>query len=149
MLLPLPPASVCNRSLRFHSSLTAMQMGFGAPEHLVHLANLMYIVWFLQRAGYGSLELSDYHTAEQQAEKADLRGMETRRWMLDDEGYPPFERILSLHDQQIGAAPAHAIISAENELARFLASDSPSLLPDSALKPGAPTLEQDTGQCTA
>ncbi|PLZ02467.1 hypothetical protein CY652_10090 [Burkholderia sp. WAC0059] len=129
MLLPLPAAAVRNRSLKFHACLETVRRGFGQPQHLVELASLMYITWFLQRAGYGDLPLAQFHEAEQYMELANRRGAEKGTWLLDNEGYPSFECLLTLHDQQLSAAPAHAIVSAEDELMRFIDGDSPSPLP--------------------
>lgn len=132
MLLPLPSVAADRRSLKFHACLVTVRRGFGRPEHLVELASLMYIAWFLQRAGYGHLPLTKFHQAEQYMELANRRGAEDGAWFIDDAGYPFFEHILALHDQQLAIAPAHAIVSAEDELARFISGSAPSPLPAAA-----------------
>lgn len=132
MLLPLPPVVVRNRSLKFHACFATVRKGFGSAEHLAELASVMYIAWFLQHAGYGDLSLAQFRDAEQYMECANQRGAETGTWFLDDEGYPFFERILLLHDRQLADAPAYAIVTAEDQLLRFIASDAPSPLPPPA-----------------
>ncbi|KNH09184.1 hypothetical protein BRCH_01321c [Candidatus Burkholderia brachyanthoides] len=129
MLLPLPPAAADRRSLKFHACLLTVRKDFGTTEHLVELASLMYVAWFLQRAGYGDLPLTEFHRAEQYMDLANQRGAENGVWSIDDAGYPYFEHRLALHDQQIAAAPAHAIVSAEDDLARFIAGTAQSPLP--------------------
>lgn len=89
----------------------------------------MYTTWFLQRAGYGELPLAQFHAAEQHMEAANRRGAGTDAWHLDEDGYPFFERILVLHDQQLDTAPAHAIIEADDALMRFIRGTKPSPLP--------------------
>ncbi len=89
----------------------------------------MYVTWFLQRAGYGELSLAQFHAAEQYMEAANRRGVDTDAWYLDEDGYPFFQRILALHDRQLDAAPAHAVIEADEELMLFVRGTKPSPLP--------------------
>lgn len=98
-------------------------------EHLVELASVMYVSWFLQRAGHGDLPLDEFRFAEQYMEIANRRGALENVWRLDDDGYPFFEHILLLHDRQLDMAPAYAVIEAEGELRAFISSTAPSPLP--------------------
>ncbi len=129
LLLPLRLAATRARSLKFHAYLTTVRNGFGSIEHLVELASVMYISWFLQRAGYGDLPLDEFHIAEQYMEIANRRGALEGLWCLDEDGYPFFEHILLLHDHQLDMAPAYAVIEAEGELRDFISSTAPSPLP--------------------
>ncbi len=89
----------------------------------------MYVTWFLQRTGFGELPLAQFHAAEQYMETANRRGAETNAWYLDEDGYPYFERILTLHDRQLDAAPAPSLIEADEELMCFIRRTKPSPLP--------------------
>ncbi|CAH2902158.1 MAG: hypothetical protein PCALPYG88_5694 [uncultured Paraburkholderia sp.] len=129
MLLPLPREAARARSLKFHAALATVRLGFGCAEHLAALARAMYVSWFLQRAGYGELPLAQFHVAGHCMETANRRGVETDAWYFDEDGYPFFERILTLHDRQLDAAPAHALIEADDELMRFVRGTKPSPLP--------------------
>ncbi|MBU9363484.1 hypothetical protein [Burkholderia multivorans] len=129
MLLPLPREAARARSLKFHAALVTVRLGLGCAEHLAALARAMYVSWFLQRAGYGELPLAQFHAAEQYMETANRRGVDTDAWYFDEDGYPFFERILTLHDLQLDATPAHALIKADEELMRFIHGTEPSPLP--------------------
>ncbi|MDR8402164.1 Fis family transcriptional regulator [Paraburkholderia sp. USG1] len=129
MLLPLPATAVRTRSLKFHAGLATVRAGFGTAEHLVELASVMYVAFFLRRAGYGALPVERFHDAEDAMETANRRGAETGTWFLDDDCYSVFGEILTLHDLQLAEAPAHAIIAAEDDLMRFIDGTVPSPLP--------------------
>ncbi|PQV44147.1 hypothetical protein [Paraburkholderia sp. BL21I4N1] len=129
MLLPLPDSAVRTQSLKFHACLATVCCGFGSADHLVELASVMYIAYFLQRAGYGALPLERFHEAEDVMETANRRGAQTDTWLLDDDGYPVFGALLTLHDRQLATAPAHAVVAAEGELMRFIDGAAPSPLP--------------------
>lgn len=129
LLLPLPLAATRARSLKFHACLTTVRKGFGSTEHLVELASVMYVSWFLQRAGYGDLPLEEFHAAEQYMEIANRRGALENLWCLDKDGYPFFEHILQLHDRQLDTAPAYAIVQAEGNLRDFINGTASSPLP--------------------
>lgn len=106
-----------------------VRQGFGKAEHLVELASVMYVAYFLQRGGYGVPSFEQFHEAEDAMERANRRGAENGTWFLDDDDYALFEGILALHDRQLDGAPAHAILHAEHQLARFIAGDTQSPLP--------------------
>lgn len=95
----------------------------------VELASAMYVAYFLQRAGYGAPPLEHFHDAEEAIERANRRGAETDTWFLADDDFPLLEDVLALHDRQLDSAPAHAVLDAEDQLARFIAGDAPSPLP--------------------
>ncbi|WP_144152862.1 hypothetical protein [Paraburkholderia sp. BCC1885] len=129
MLLPLPAATVRNLLLEYHLSLLSVRRGAGTAELLVNLARAMYLTYFLQEAGYGTPSFSQFHEAEDAMERANRWGYETGIWMLDDAGYPLFEAIVNLHDRQLAKAPAHAVLSADDRLSRFVAGSLRSPLP--------------------
>jgi hypothetical protein len=128
MLLPLPAATVRDLSLEYHLSLTSVRHGAGNAVLLVNLAKVMYLTYFLQDAGYVQT-FDRFHETEKAMERANRRGCETDQWYLDDGDYALFEAILTLHDQQLILAPAHAVLSANTRLNRFIAGDAPSPLP--------------------
>ncbi|MBA9948185.1 hypothetical protein D7207_26500 [Burkholderia cepacia] len=125
--MPASATSMC--SLKFHACLTIVRVGFGNAEHLVELASVMYIAYLLQHKGYGTQPVERFHEAEDAMECVNRRGLETGTWRLDDAAYPRFAELLTLHDRQLADAPAHVIITAEDELMRFIGSTTPSPLP--------------------
>jgi hypothetical protein len=60
-------------------------------------------------------------------------------WSLPDAGCAIVETILALHDQQLASAPAHLLMTAQERLNRFIASNRvSSITPDTAVHAASP-----------
>jgi len=72
--------------------------------------------------------------AEAALERSAARARCNDGWSLQDDDCAVLERILALHDRQLGCVPAHVFEAAFEHLQRFLKSDrqSPVSAPESA-----------------
>lgn len=129
MLLPMDPASVRKQSLTYHLALVACRDGHGNRHLFNELARVMYVAWFLQRAGYGAEPVDQYKLAECAVEAALALAHISGEWELADEAVQVFGRLLALHDSQLAVAPLHKVIEAEQRLRHFLAGTASSPIP--------------------
>jgi hypothetical protein len=130
LLLPMDRASARELSLAHHLALAACRRD-GGNKHLINeLARAVYMAYFLQLAGFGSLTVSTFHDAERALESALARAAKIDDWKLADDETSLFEVILALHDDQLARAPMHRVVDAEKRLRAFVMGSAPSPLAD-------------------
>jgi hypothetical protein len=117
------------RSLSYHLALDCWRRGHGNGRVVNELLRVIYIAWFLQRAGYGEEPIEIFKTAECIAEIALIKAHDSGQcdaWSLDEDLLLSFERILALHDAQMATVPLHRYDDAERSLLAFLRGAAPS-----------------------
>jgi hypothetical protein len=132
MLLPMHKTSAREQSLSYHLALVACRAGHGNSYLFNELMRTVYVAWFLQQDGYGNERVVLFKTAEYAVEAALELAHESNEWVLAEDAVPAFERLLSLHDAQLVAAPLHKVIDAEHRLRQFLAGTARSPIPEAA-----------------
>jgi hypothetical protein len=130
MLLPMDKATLQEQSLAYHLALTTCCDGQGNGHLFNVLMRVIYVAWFLQRAGYGNEPVQHYKLAEVAVEAALGSAHQSGEWHLDESAAPAFEKLLSLHDSQLNVAPLYKVIEAEKQLKRFLDGTSSSPIPE-------------------
>jgi hypothetical protein len=125
MLLPYPASYVRDRSLHWHLALAAFRTGKGNGELLAELAKVLYLTWYLQKAGFGERAQEDYFRAEKVLDIT-ARISSKDIWLIDTEDCEPIVRILDLHEQQLRAAPAYVVTNAAERVERFGRSERKS-----------------------
>lgn len=88
---------------------------------------VVYLSWFLQRAGYGDYPAEQFKIAEYAVKATLVHAHETGEWKIPSDTVADFEALIALYDAQLASAPLHAVLEAEQKLMTFLggASDSP------------------------
>ncbi|HEX7914022.1 MAG TPA: hypothetical protein VF534_38915 [Paraburkholderia sp.] len=124
-LLPHSAAYVREQSLRWHLALAAFQAGKGNGELLAKLVKALYLAWYLQQAGFGTLEREHYLDAERVLDAA-ARGAGQNIWHIAPADCAPITRLLDLHELQLQSAPVFAIEEAQSRVAHFGRSDKRS-----------------------
>lgn len=115
-----------DQSLANHLALAACRSGHGSGHLINELMRVVYLGWFLQRAGYGSLPIEQFKIAECAVEATLMRAQDSGQWALPADTLVDFEALLALYDSQLATAPLHAVLDAEQRLAAFLAGTSSS-----------------------
>jgi hypothetical protein len=87
---------------------------------------VVYLSWFLQRAGYGNCPAAQFKVVEYAVEATLAHAHECGEWRLPDEMIVDFEALLALHDSQLASAPLHEVLAAEQKLRAFLAGNASS-----------------------
>ncbi|OWJ56187.1 hypothetical protein BWU74_31525 [Paraburkholderia caledonica] len=87
---------------------------------------VVYLGWFLQRAGYGNCPAGQFRIAEYAVETTLAHAHECGEWRLPEEAIADFEVLLALYDSQLASAPLHEVLAAEQKLRAFLAGTSSS-----------------------
>ncbi|NPT62376.1 hypothetical protein GNZ13_49705, partial [Paraburkholderia sp. 5N] len=64
LLLPMDRASANAQSLACHLALVACRSGHGNGHHVNELMRVVYLGWFLQRAGYGNCPAGQFKVVE-------------------------------------------------------------------------------------
>ncbi|NPT48028.1 hypothetical protein GNZ12_43465 [Paraburkholderia sp. 1N] len=93
---------------------------------------VVYLGWFLQRAGYGSCPTEQFRIAEYAVEATLSHARERGEWRLPAGTIVDFEALLALYDSQLARAPLHEVLAAEQKLRAFLAGTSRSPIPADA-----------------
>ncbi|WP_234480828.1 hypothetical protein [Paraburkholderia nemoris] len=125
-------ASANAQSLASHLALVACRSGHGNGHHVNELMRVVYLGWFLQRAGYGSCPAEQFRIAEYAVEAILSHAREYGEWQLPPETSVDFEALLALYDSQLARAPLHEVLAAEQKLGAFLAGTSRSPIPADA-----------------
>ena len=128
LLLPMDQASARELSLAHHLALVACRGDCGNKHLINELARAIYMTYFLQLAGFGSLEVRIYLDAETALENVLARAAKCGDWKLVDDDMSVLEVVLALHDQQLAAAPMHRVVDADKRLRTFLMGSAPSPL---------------------
>ncbi|NPT62382.1 hypothetical protein [Paraburkholderia elongata] len=90
---------------------------------------VVYLGWFLQRAGYGTCPAGQFKVVEYAVEATLAHAHECGEWRLPVETIVDFEAMLALYDSQLARAPLHEVLTAEQKLRAFLAGTSRSPIP--------------------
>ncbi|MFL9869880.1 hypothetical protein PQR67_37445 [Paraburkholderia fungorum] len=130
--MPLDRAAASEQSLAHHLALVACRSGHGNGHLINALMRVVYLGWFLQRAGYGNCPEEQFRIAELAVETTLARVREYGEWRLPDEAIADFEVLLALYDSQLAIAPLHEVLAAEQKLRAFLAGSARSPIPVSA-----------------
>jgi hypothetical protein len=128
LLLPMNQASARELSLAHHLALAACRSDRGNKHLINELARAIYMTYFLQLAGFGSLAVRIYLDAEMALENALARAENGGDGKLADDVTSVFEVVLALHDQQLTSAPMHRVVDAEKRLRTFVMGSAPSPL---------------------
>lgn len=119
-------ASASEQSLAHHLALVACRSGHGNGYLVNELMRVVYLSWFLQRAGYGACPIEQFRIAEYAVEATLAHAQESGEWQLPAETIVDFEALLALYDAQLARAPLHEVLAAEQKLRAFLAGTSSS-----------------------
>jgi hypothetical protein len=119
-------ASAGEQSLASHLALVACRSGHGNGHLVNELMRVVYLGWFLQRAGYGNCPAGQFRIAEYAVEATLAHAHECGEWRLPEEAIADFEVLLALYDSQLASAPLHEVLAAEQKLRAFLAGTSSS-----------------------
>jgi hypothetical protein len=115
-------------SLAHHLALAACR-GERASRHQINeLVRSVYMAYFLQRMGFGEVPFECYEHAEAALENAFAVAAKCAKWKISEQDAPVIERLLALHDQQLGEAPMHRVVEAEEQLRQFVAGTDVSPL---------------------
>ncbi|MFM0371070.1 hypothetical protein [Paraburkholderia aspalathi] len=126
VLLPQTEKSVRTQSLRHHLALAALKVGSGNGHLLTDLIRVVYVAWFLQSAGFGTIEPRHYVEAERALARCGARGVRDHIWQLEQSDTLAIERVLALHDWQLEHAPISAMLDVQKRLTRFARSNKAS-----------------------
>ncbi|WP_236720919.1 hypothetical protein [Paraburkholderia phytofirmans] len=126
LLLPMDRVSANERSLANHLALVAFRSGHGNGHLVNELMRVVYLSWFLQRAGFGTCPAEQFKIAECAVEATLADAHESGDWQLPAETIVDFEALLALYDAQLASAPLHEVLAAEQKLRAFLAGTSSS-----------------------
>lgn len=118
-----------DQSLANHLTLVACRSGHGSGHLINELMRVVYVSWFLQRAGYGSCPVEQFKIAECAVEATLMHAHESGQWTLPADMVADFEALLALYDLQLANAPLHAVLDAQQRLAAFLKGTSSSPIP--------------------
>lgn len=90
---------------------------------------VVYLGWFLQRAGYGNCPAEQFRIAEYAVEATLSQARDCGEWRLPPGTIVDFEALLALYDSQLARAPLHEVLAAEQKLRAFLVGTSRSPIP--------------------
>ncbi|AOK67864.1 hypothetical protein C6T58_28850 [Burkholderia multivorans] len=119
-LLPLPAAKVRSMSLENHMAFAVVKAGKGSREQVSALLRMIYLAYYLREEVASGRDVEWYRQAEQALEHCIERSVQSNAWMLTTEEQEIVGRILSLHDAQLAAVPAHRHVRAWERLQAFL-----------------------------
>jgi hypothetical protein len=114
--LPLTREVADAISLTSHLALAVCRCGKG-NEYLVNeLACAVYLVYFLQQAGYGTEPLELFREAEVRLGRTAWEGKRRGVWHLDKQGAALLERILVVYDSQLTRVGLDVLLQARHRL---------------------------------
>jgi hypothetical protein len=125
MLLPHAASYVRDRSLHWHLALATFLIGKGNRHLLAELIKTLYMAWYLREEGFGETGIEDYLEAERVlAGTARISSRDI--WLIEAADSVAIVRILDVHERQLLAAPAWAVMEATMRLANFGMRDKKS-----------------------
>ncbi|CAE6806321.1 MULTISPECIES: hypothetical protein [Paraburkholderia] len=124
--------SANEQSLASHLALVACRSGHGNGHLINELMRAVYLGWFLQRAGYGTIPVEQFRLVECAVEATLARAHACGEWRLPEEAIAAFEMLLALYDSQLARVPLHEVLAAEQKLRVFLAGNACSPIPVSS-----------------
>src|SRR6202795_4414764 len=121
-------ASARQRALTHPLALAACR-GNGGNKHLINeLTRAVYLTYFPQQMGFGALPLDAYVKAEAAISIALKTAERDGDWRIASRDASSLEKILALHDEQLGNVPLYRIVEAEKRLRAFIMGSQPSPL---------------------
>jgi len=121
-LLPHRAAYAREQALTWHLALAAFKAGKGNGSLLAKLAEVLYLAWYLQQAGFGAVERELFLDAERILDGA-ASGASRDAWIIETADCLSIIRIFDLHEQQLLCAPVFAVNEAQLRVARFSQSE--------------------------
>ncbi|OJB06923.1 hypothetical protein BGV52_21795 [Burkholderia ubonensis] len=129
-LLPLPAEQVRKLSLKHHLALAALRSSRGDVDAIVTLLNVLHLAYFL-RAG-DDAEVDCYRRAEAALNACVARVEHGAPWSLMGDERTSLEQLVTMHDAQLAAVPAHRYLEATDRVHRVTAPGRRSPIPTAA-----------------
>ncbi|WP_335622205.1 hypothetical protein [Burkholderia multivorans] len=101
-------------------AFAVVKAGKGSREQVSALLRMIYLAYYLREEVASGRDVEWYRQAEQALEHCIERSVQSNAWMLTTEEQEIVGRILSLHDAQLAAVPAHRHVRAWERLQAFL-----------------------------
>ncbi|MDN7917335.1 hypothetical protein [Burkholderia gladioli] len=130
MLLPLAADVARKKSLEQHLALVTLRNGSGNSTTVGRLLHTTYITYFVHEATVGRRDLDDFRAAEAALCDGAVRAKTEENCRIPEDGCAAVERVLARYDQHLASTPRHLIASAQDRLARFLATEKLSPIVD-------------------
>ncbi|RQX90168.1 hypothetical protein [Burkholderia stagnalis] len=127
-LLPLPADQVRRLSLKHHLALAVLRDGRGDVEAIVTLLNVLYLAYFLG----GSRDPDRYRRAEVALDQCVVRAERGEPWSLTSDERATLAQLVTTHDAQLAAMPAHRYLEAWERVQRVTAPGGRSPIPAAA-----------------
>jgi len=121
-LLPHTAAHAREQALSWHLALAAFKAGKGNGNLLAKLAKVLYLAWYLQEAGFGTVEREVFLEAERILDAA-ASGASRDAWIIEADDCFSIITIFDLHERQLLCAPVFAVDEAQLRVARFSQSE--------------------------
>lgn len=125
MLLPTPAATVRELALRNHIALAAFRDGKGNGHLLSDLIRVLYLVWYLQQAGFGAAKRERYLEAERILDVA-AKNADSNTWFIEAVDCVAITGFLDLYERQLSSAPVYVVREAHARVRHFAQSDKHS-----------------------
>ncbi|WP_186109694.1 hypothetical protein [Burkholderia gladioli] len=123
MLLPLAVDVARKKSLEQHLALATLRSGAGNAATVSRLLHATYVGYFLHEATVGRRDLDDFRAAEAALCASAAAGKNDGIFRICDDGCSAVEHVLALYDHHLSSTPRHFMITAQDRLARFLATE--------------------------
>ncbi|CAB3773919.1 MULTISPECIES: hypothetical protein [Burkholderia] len=115
-------------SLENHLAFAAVKAGAGGHAQMTCLLRVVYLAWYLRDTCLPRADIELFRQGEQALEHCIERSLASGEWSLQVGEQEIVGQILSLHDAQLSAAPAHQYFRAWAQLQAFLKSGQASVL---------------------
>ncbi len=129
MLLPLPLARTRALSLGHHLALATIARGHANVDLMVCLLKAVYTAFYLRDESPLGADAPEFQRAEAALSRCIARAERGETWAMLDRDKTAIERILVLHDEQLGAVPTHRYLTALDKLSRFAVEGMQSPIP--------------------
>ncbi|WP_176044681.1 hypothetical protein [Paraburkholderia phenoliruptrix] len=84
---------------------------------------MLYLAWYLREAGFGAVDHRLFTEAAEALERSAARATADDVWQVSPDDAGILERLLALHDEQLGSTPVGVMLGAQRRLLRFAGSD--------------------------
>ena len=129
LLLPMSIERVRALSLAYHLALAAVCSGRGDADQVIHLFRTVYLAFLLREETVLGADVELYRRAETALDACFERGERGERWLLLDRERSAVERVLVVHDGQLGVVSKHRYLGAWERLHRFVVDAGRSPIP--------------------
>jgi hypothetical protein len=124
MRLPPTVDSIEQLSLQAHFALTAFSLGEGNKHLLVELFRVLYMSWFLKKAGVGDAETPLYVRCNKILEDVVTTARRESSWTIPHSDGSILQRLQSSYDAQIAQAPMFLMERCQRQLQTHLRTQS-------------------------